>query len=52
METTELIFGLLPIVGLLPLIIYIVLSFKEDMNPVFNVFICALIGEIYEVIYK
>lgn len=46
METTELIFGLPSIAGLLPLIIYIILSFKEDMNPVVNVFICALIGAI------
>lgn len=46
METKELIFGLPPIFGLLPLALYIVLAFKEKMNPVVNVFICALLGAV------
>lgn len=46
METTELIFNLPPIVGLLPLIVYIILSFKEDLNPVVNVGICVILGAI------
>lgn len=46
METKELIFGLPPIFGLLPLLVYIVLSFKEKMNPVVSVFSCALLGAI------
>lgn len=46
METKELIFGLPPIFGLLPLAVYIVLSFKEKMNPVVSVFLCALLGAI------
>lgn len=46
METKELIFGLPPIFGLLPLALYIILAFKEKMNPVVNVFICALLGAI------
>lgn len=46
METTELLFNLPPIVGLLPLIVYIILSFKEDLNPVVNVAICVILGAI------
>lgn len=46
METKELIFGLPPIFGLLPLVLYIVLAFKEKMNPVVNVFACAVLGAI------
>lgn len=46
METVPLIFNLPPIVGLLPLLLYIVLSFKKGMNPVVNVFICAILGAI------
>lgn len=43
---SNLIFNLPPILGLLPLIIYIVLSFREDSNPVLNVAICVIIGAI------
>lgn len=46
METKELIFGLPPICGLLPLVVYIILSFREKMNPVVSVFICAVLGAI------
>ncbi|MBC8591368.1 Na+/H+ antiporter NhaC family protein [Wansuia hejianensis] len=46
METKELLFNLPPIIGLLPLIIYIVLSFKKNTHPVVNVFICVLLGAI------
>lgn len=46
MEIKELIFNLPPIVGLLPLIIYIILSFREESNPVVNVGICVIIGAI------
>ena len=46
METRELLFNLPPIVGLIPLIIYIILSFKEDTHPVVNVFLCVLLGAI------
>lgn len=46
MEAKELLFNLPPIVGLLPLIIYIILSFKEDSNPVVNVFVCVLLGAV------
>lgn len=46
METRELIFNLPPILGLLPLIIYIILSFREKSNPVVNVAICVLVGAI------
>lgn len=46
METKELIFNLPPIVGLLPLLVYIIFSFKDDMNPVVNVFMSALLGAI------
>lgn len=46
METKELIFGLPPIFGLLPLIVYIILSFKKNVPPVVSVFICAVLGAI------
>jgi Na+/H+ antiporter NhaC len=46
METKELLFNLPPIVGLIPLIIYIILSFKEDTHPVVNVFLCVILGAI------
>lgn len=42
----NLIFGLPPIVGLVPLIIYIILAFRKDINPVVNVIICVLIGAV------
>ncbi|HHV58010.1 MAG TPA: citrate transporter [Firmicutes bacterium] len=40
-----MILGLPPILGLLPLIIYIILAFKE-VHPVVNVFVCVLLGAI------
>lgn len=46
METKELIFNLPPLFGLLPLVVYIVLSFKKKMNPVVSVFACAILGAI------
>lgn len=46
MGTKELIFGLPPIFGLLPLVVYIILSFKKKMNPVVSVFVCAILGAI------
>lgn len=46
METKELLFNLPPLVGLLPLLVYIVLSFREKSNPVVNVGISVLIGAI------
>lgn len=45
-ETTALIFGLPPIAGLLPLVLYIILAFREDLNPVVNVAVCTLLGAI------
>jgi len=46
METGKLIFNFPPIVGLVPLLLYIVLSFKKDSNAVVNVGICVIIGAI------
>ena len=46
METTSLLFGLPPIVGLLPLLIYIILCFKQDIHPVLSVAICVLLGAV------
>lgn len=37
--------GLPPILGLMPLILYIILAFKE-VHPVVNVFVCVLLGAI------
>lgn len=44
MEST-MIFGISPIFALLPLIIYIILAFK-DINPVLNVVICVILSAI------
>ena len=44
--TSALIFGLPPICGLLPLLLYIVLAFKKGMHPLVNVSICAVVGAI------
>lgn len=41
-----MLFNLPPIVGLLPLIVYIVLSFKEKLHPVFNVVVCVILSAI------
>lgn len=46
MEVKELLFNLPPIIGLLPLIIYIILSFKKNTHPVVNVFVCVLLGAV------
>lgn len=40
-----MLFNLSPIFGLIPLIIYIILSFK-DINPVLNVVICVILSAI------
>ncbi|MDR2180745.1 MAG: citrate transporter [Synergistaceae bacterium] len=45
-KTTELIFGLPPIVGFFPLVLYIILAFRKDIHPVVNVIISVLIGAI------
>ena len=41
-----MLFGLSPIWGLLPLLLYIVLAFKKGMHPLVNVAICVLFGAI------
>ncbi|HWP51531.1 MAG TPA: Na+/H+ antiporter NhaC family protein [Clostridia bacterium] len=41
-----MIFNLPPILGLFPLLLYIVLAFKKDMHPIVNVAICVLVGAI------
>lgn len=40
-----MIFGIDPIFALIPLVIYIILSFKE-INPVLNVIICVVLSAI------
>lgn len=46
METKELLFNLPTIVGLLPLLLYVFLSFKKNSNAVVNVGICVILGAI------
>lgn len=46
METEDLLFNLPPIVGLLPLLLYVFLSFKKNSNAVVNVGICVILGAI------
>lgn len=41
-----MILGLPPILGLLPLLLYIVLSFRKNVHPFVNVVICVLVGAI------
>lgn len=41
-----MLFNLPPIMGLLPLILYIILAFKKGMHPVVNVAICTVFGAI------
>lgn len=41
-----MLFDLPPILGLLPLLLYIVLAFRKDMHPVANVLICTILGAI------
>ena len=45
-EAKELLFNMPAIVGLLPLLVYIYLSFKKNSHPVVNVFICVILGAI------
>jgi len=40
-----MLFNMSPIVGLVPLVIYIILSFK-DLNPVLNVLLCVILSAI------
>lgn len=44
-EEYVMLFGMSPLVGLIPLIIYIILAFK-DINPVLNVVICVILSAI------
>ncbi|MCI8422150.1 MAG: hypothetical protein HFF50_01245 [Lawsonibacter sp.] len=39
-----MIFDLPPILGLAPLIIYIILAFRKEIHPLVNVIICLVIG--------
>lgn len=41
-----MLFGIDPIFALIPLILYVFLSFKEDYHPVMNVFICVVLAGI------
>lgn len=41
-----MIFGIDPIFALIPLILYVILSFKEEFHPVMNVFICVVLAAI------
>lgn len=41
-----MIFNLPPIMGLLPLILYVILAFKKGMHPVVNVAVCTVFGAI------
>ena len=41
-----MIFGIDPIFALIPLVLYVFLSFKEDFHPVMNVFICVVLAAI------
>ena len=41
-----MIFDLPPILGLAPLVLYIILAFKENMHPIVNVGVCVLLGAI------
>lgn len=41
-----MIFGLPPIFGLFPLLLYIILAFKKGMHPVVNVAICVVVGAV------
>lgn len=41
-----MIFDINPIWGLLPLILYVVLSFNEKLHPIFNVVVCVILSAI------
>lgn len=45
MEGSTMIFGISPLFALIPLIIYIILAFK-DINPVLNVVICVVLSAV------
>lgn len=45
-EFKELIFGLPPIAGLFPLLLYIALSFRKNVNPICCVAVSALVGAV------
>lgn len=40
-----MLFGMSPLVALLPLILYIIFAFK-DINPILNVLVCVIITAI------
>ena len=41
-----MIFGLPPLLGLFPLLLYVILAFKKGMHPVVNVAICVVVGAV------
>ncbi|MDR3230320.1 MAG: hypothetical protein LBT65_02685 [Synergistaceae bacterium] len=41
-----MLFDLPPIAGLLPLLLYIVLSFRKNMHPIVNVLVCTIVGAV------
>lgn len=41
-----MLFNLHPIFGLIPLVLYVVLSFKEKLHPIFNVVVCVILSAI------
>lgn len=44
-QANTMLFGMSPLVALIPLVLYIILAFK-DINPVLNVFICVVLAAI------
>jgi H+/gluconate symporter-like permease len=45
-EVIDMIFGLPPLLGLFPLLLYVILAFKKGMHPVVNVAICVVVGAV------
>ena len=41
-----MLFDLHPIFGLIPLVLYVILSFKEKLHPIFNVVVCVILSAI------
>ncbi|MBQ9091977.1 MAG: citrate transporter, partial [Anaerotignum sp.] len=41
-----MIFDINPIWGLIPLILYVILSFNEKLHPIFNVVVCVILSAI------
>ena len=41
-----MLFDLHPIWGLVPLLLYVILSFKEKLHPIFNVTVCVILSAI------